>query len=52
MNTLHRLLQARITQYEHAHNKTISSPAIAQMLSVMLYYRRYDTHNLLEICLN
>lgn len=27
--------------YEHEHNKTMSTPATAQMLSTMLYYKRF-----------
>lgn len=27
--------------YEHEHHKTMSTPAIAQMVSVMLYYKRF-----------
>ncbi|KXJ23559.1 Proteasome subunit beta type-1-A [Exaiptasia diaphana] len=38
------------TMYEHEHGKKMSCPAIAQMLSTMLYYRRffpYYTYNIL-----
>lgn len=39
--TLTRVLNARMQMYAHEHNKTMSTPAAAQMLSVMLYYKRF-----------
>ncbi len=39
--TLNKVLAARVTQYEHAHGKKMSSPAAAQLLSVNLYYKRF-----------
>ncbi|GBP31944.1 Proteasome subunit beta type-1 [Eumeta japonica] len=39
--TLTRLLQARMQMYRHEHNKSMSTPAVAQMLSTMLYYKRF-----------
>merc|ERR1719409_2450438 len=48
--TLHRLLKARIVTYEHKHRKQPSLEAVAQMLSTMLYYKRffpYYTFNVL-----
>jgi len=48
-SALHKLLKARITWYEHQYNKQMSTPAIAQMLSSILYSRRffpYYTFNL------
>jgi len=39
--TLRRLLEARIKLYKHEHNKDMSTGAIAQMLSTMLYYKRF-----------
>jgi len=48
--TLHKLLKARIQNYEYQNGKTISTPAIAQMLSNTLYYKRffpYYTFNIL-----
>ena len=39
--TLHKMLDARLTWYQHQHNKTMSTPAVAQMLSTVLYYRRF-----------
>merc|ERR1719510_282192 len=39
--TLHRLLKARIVMYEHKHRRQPNVTAIAQMLSTMLYYKRF-----------
>ncbi|KAK3087077.1 hypothetical protein FSP39_001338 [Pinctada imbricata] len=39
--TLTKVLQARLKIYEHDHNEKMSTPAIAAMLSTMLYYRRF-----------
>ncbi|XP_066917693.1 proteasome subunit beta type-1-A-like [Clytia hemisphaerica] len=43
-------IKARITMYKHEHSKDMSPTAIAQMLSTMLYYKRffpYYTYNIL-----
>lgn len=48
--TLHKNLKIRITMYEHKHRRQPSVCAIAQMLSTMLYYKRffpYYTFNVL-----
>merc|ERR1712190_711295 len=48
--TLHRHLKARIVMYEHKHRRQPSIVAIAQMLSTVLYYKRffpYYTFNIL-----
>lgn len=39
--TLTRLLEARMQMYLYEHNKEMSTPAVAQMLSTMLYYKRF-----------
>ncbi|KAF5299674.1 hypothetical protein FQA39_LY11469 [Lamprigera yunnana] len=39
--TLTRLLNARMQMYEQEHNKTMSTTATAQMLSTVLYYKRF-----------
>lgn len=39
--SLTRLLSARMQMYKHEHNKEMSTPATAQMLSTMLYYKRF-----------
>ncbi|KAJ2938132.1 hypothetical protein O0L34_g3706 [Tuta absoluta] len=39
--TLTRLLTARMQMYQHDHNKPMTTPAVAQMLSTMLYYKRF-----------
>ncbi len=41
VTTLRRMLGARLTQYEHSHASAMSSSAVAQLLSVTLYYRRF-----------
>jgi 20S proteasome subunit beta 6 len=48
--TLHKVLTARVVQYRQRHNRVISTPAIAQLLSNTLYYKRffpYYTFNVL-----
>jgi len=48
--TLHKVLKMRIVMYEHKHRRQPSVTAIAQMLSTMLYSRRffpYYTFNVL-----
>ncbi|KAI9138333.1 nucleophile aminohydrolase [Paraphysoderma sedebokerense] len=43
-------IQQRLEWYKHQHNKTLSTPGIAQMLSTMLYMKRffpYYVHNVL-----
>ncbi|XP_026478790.1 proteasome subunit beta type-1-like [Ctenocephalides felis] len=35
------MIEARMKMYEHDHNKPMSTPAVAQMLSTMMYYRRF-----------
>ncbi|KAL9647789.1 hypothetical protein ABK040_001349 [Willaertia magna] len=47
--TLHKVLKMRLVQYEHQHGKPMSVVAVGQMLSNMLYNRRffpYYTFNL------
>merc|ERR1712151_682316 len=39
--TLHKNLKTRIVMYEHKHRRQPSVTAIAQMLSTMLYYKRF-----------
>jgi 20S proteasome subunit beta 6 len=41
MITLHRMLGAKFTQYEHSNAKKMSTQSAAQLLSVTLYYRRF-----------
>jgi len=43
-------LKQRLEWYKHQHNKVLSAPGIAQMLSIMLYHKRffpYYVHNTL-----
>jgi 20S proteasome alpha/beta subunit len=42
--TLHKVLRIRLTQYVHTHGKEMSLEAISQMLSNMLYYRRFQPY--------
>jgi 20S proteasome alpha/beta subunit len=42
--TLHRVLRIRLTQYVHTHGKEMSLEAVSQMLSNMLYYRRFQPY--------
>ncbi|KAK8392801.1 hypothetical protein O3P69_014914 [Scylla paramamosain] len=39
--TLSKVLQDRITMYSHEHNESMPTTAVAQMLSTMLYWRRF-----------
>uniref|UniRef100_A0A0B6XZ93 Proteasome subunit beta n=1 Tax=Arion vulgaris TaxID=1028688 RepID=A0A0B6XZ93_9EUPU len=46
--TLTKILAARLQIFEKDHNKLMSTPSVAAMLSTILYYRRffpYYTHN-------
>jgi len=48
--TLHKMLKAKIVMYEHNHRREPSVTALAQMLSTMLYHKRffpYYTFNIL-----
>ncbi|KAK3911622.1 Proteasome subunit beta type-1 [Frankliniella fusca] len=39
--TLTRVLNARLQMYNHEHQKEMNTPAVAQLLSTMLYYKRF-----------
>jgi 20S proteasome subunit beta 6 len=50
MQTLQKVLDYKLTQYQHKHHKLMSTEASAQLLSNTLYYKRffpYYTFNLL-----
>ncbi|CAG2173192.1 unnamed protein product [Oppiella nova] len=39
--TFRKILEARLTMYNQDHNKTMTTPAIAQLVSNMLYNKRF-----------
>jgi len=39
--TFTRTLETRLKMYQHEHNKQASTPAVAQLISTMLYNRRF-----------
>ena len=41
---LHKVLKIRLTQYKHNHRKDMTLSAVSQMLSTMLYYRRFQPY--------
>lgn len=41
LTTLHRVLKIHVAKYEHAHRKPPSVQALAQLLSTILYYKRF-----------
>lgn len=47
--TLTRVLASRMQMYEHEHQKQMSTPATAQMLSTMLYYKRFFPYYIANI---
>lgn len=47
--TLTRILAARMQMYQHEHQKPMSTPATAQMLSTMLYYKRFFPYYIANI---
>lgn len=44
IQTLHKVLKIRLAQYKHNHRKDISLSAASQMLSNILYYRRFQPY--------
>lgn len=42
--TLHKILRIRLAQYVHTHGKEMTLGAVSQMLSNMLYYRRFQPY--------
>ncbi|XP_054157030.1 proteasome subunit beta type-1-like [Oppia nitens] len=47
--TFRKVLDARLTMYSQDHNKTISTPALAQLLSNMLYNKRFFPYYITNI---
>eukprot|EP00178_Gracilaria_changii_P006689 TRINITY_DN216_c0_g1_i1.p1 TRINITY_DN216_c0_g1~~TRINITY_DN216_c0_g1_i1.p1 ORF type:complete len:263 (-),score=33.15 TRINITY_DN216_c0_g1_i1:2165-2953(-) len=41
---LHKVLKIRLIQYKHRHRKDMTLEAISQLLSTMLYYRRFQPY--------
>lgn len=41
---LHKILRIRLTQYTFAHHQEMSLTAVSQLLSTMLYYRRFQPY--------
>jgi len=39
--TLAKIVEARMKMYGHEHNKEMSTPAVSQMVSSLLYYKRF-----------
>lgn len=39
--TFAKVIQARVKNYLYDHNRTISTPACSQLISTMLYYKRF-----------
>lgn len=39
--SLTAVVRSRMQMYEHTHNKTMSTTAVAQMLSILMYNRRF-----------
>lgn len=39
--SLTALVKSQMQRYEHTHNKTMSTTAVAQMLSILMYNRRF-----------
>lgn len=49
MLTFTRIVEARMKMYKHIHHKTMSTSAVAQMVSVMLYSKRFFMYYLSTI---
>ena len=48
--TLQKTLLTRQVMYQHNHNKVMSCPAMAQLLSNTLYYKRFFPYYTFNIC--
>ncbi len=42
--TLHKVLRIRLAQYQQTHQKELTLEAVSQMLSNILYYRRFQPY--------
>ena len=50
MQTLHKTLHHRHVMYQHNHRKAMSCPAMAQLLSNTLYYKRFFPYYTFNLC--
>ncbi|GAB4819302.1 hypothetical protein N2152v2_006348 [Parachlorella kessleri] len=50
MQTLHKTLHHRHVMYQHNHRKPMSCPAMAQLLSNTLYYKRFFPYYTFNLC--
>jgi 20S proteasome subunit beta 6 len=48
--TLRKVLRYKATMYKHDHNKDISAPAVSQLLSNTLYYKRFFPYYTFNLC--
>eukprot|EP00210_Caulerpa_lentillifera_P007537 g7200.t1 len=50
IKTVHKQFQARHVMYQHQHNRSMSCPAMAQLISNNLYFRRFFPYYTSTIC--
>lgn len=50
MQTLHKTLHFRHVMYQHNHRKPMSCPAMGQLLSNTLYYKRFFPYYTFNLC--
>ncbi|XP_054712030.1 proteasome subunit beta type-1-like [Uloborus diversus] len=47
--TLSRVLEARMKMYLHEHNKEMNTPAVSQLMTSLLYYKRFFPYYVFNI---
>lgn len=47
--TFAKVIEARVKNYKYEHNRVISTPACAQLISTMLYYKRFFPYYITNI---